>query len=374
MDKKILVTSTDLMMIQFLVPHIINLSLNGYDVDIACSNVGNRIDEIRLKLQPYIKEMYIVHLHRSPLKLDNFNGYKELRRIIDDGNYNVIWTNEPVMSVVTRLAAKNSRKKGTKVLYMVHGFHFFNGAPKKNWIVYYPIEKIMASKADVICTVNKEDFKRAKTFNVNRVEYIHGIGINTDRLTKDKKCRSIREELNLPLDSFIVLSVGELNKNKNQKVIIEALNKLSDKKIHYILCGKGDQLEYLQSLASSFGLDDNVHFLGYRNDVVDICSQANVFVMPSLREGLPVASLEAMYCGLPLIVSKTRGLVDVIQNGISGLIYEPHDSFGFSHGIKKIKDNPNLAQKMGENNIEIVKPFCLENTKREVLRLINSIY
>ena len=373
MNKKILVTSTDLMMIQFLVPHIINLSLNGYDVDIACSNVGNRIDEIRLKLQPYVKAVHIVHLHRSPLNLDNFNGYKELRRIIDDGNYNVIWTNEPVMGVVTRLAAKGARKKGAKVLYMVHGFHFFNGAPKKNWIIYYPIEKIMASKADVICTVNSEDFKRAQTFKVNRVEYIHGIGINTDRLTKDKKCKNIRNELGLPLDSFIVLSVGELNKNKNQKVIIEALNILSDKNIHYVLCGKGDQLDYLQSLVSSFGLDDNVHFLGYRNDVVDICSQANVFVMPSLREGLPVASLEAMYCGLPLIVSNVRGLVDVIQKDISGFIYDPYDSVGFSEGIKKIKDNPLIAKKMGEINFERVRPFCLNNTKKELLEIIKSI-
>lgn len=373
MNKKILVTSTDLMMIQFLVPHIINLSLNGYDVDIACSNVGDRIDEVRLKLQPYVKAMHIVHLYRSPLNLDNFNGYKELRRIIDDGNYNVIWTNEPVMGVVTRLAAKGARKKGAKVLYMVHGFHFFNGAPKKNWIIYYPIEKIMASKADVICTVNSEDFKRAQTFKVNRVEYIHGIGINTDRLTKDKKCKNIRDELGLPLDSFIVLSVGELNKNKNQKVIIEALNILSDKNIHYVLCGKGDQLEYLQSLVSSFGLDDNVHFLGYRNDVVDICSQANVFVMPSLREGLPVASLEAMYCGLPLVVSNTRGLVDIIQNNVSGFIYDSYDSFGFSEGIKKIKDNPVKAKKMGEINFEMVKPFCLNNTKKELLEIIKSI-
>lgn len=373
MDKKILVTSTDLMMIQFLVPHIINLSLNGYDVDIACSNVGNRIDEIRLKLQPYVKAMHIVHLHRSPLKLDNFNGYKELRRIIDDGNYNVIWTNEPVMSVVTRLAAKNSRKKGTKVLYMVHGFHFFNGAPKKNWIVYYPIEKMMASKADIICTVNKEDFKIAKTFNVNRVEYIHGIGINTDRLTKDKKCRSIREELNLPSDSFIVLSVGELNKNKNQKVIIEALNKLSDKKIHYALCGKGDQLEYLQSLVSSFGLDGNVHFLGYRNDVVDICSQANVFVMPSLREGLPVASLEAMYCGLPLITSNIRGLSDIMKDGVTGYLADPYDCSTFANSIKKIKDSENLVKIFSQNNKKIVLPFCIKNTEKELFNIINSL-
>ena len=297
-----------------------------------------------------------------------------MKAIIEKGHYDIIWTNEPVMGVVTRLAARRVRKSGTKVLYMVHGFHFYKGAPRVNWMIFYPIEKIMASKADVICTVNREDYKRTQKFNVEQVRYIHGIGINTARLTPGKKQNDIRLELGLNKDDFIVLSVGELNENKNQKVIIEALSVLNDKKIHYLLCGKGNQADALKKLVAERHLEQNVHFLGYRKDVVDICSQSDVYVMPSKREGLPVASLEAMYCGLPLVTSNIRGLTDVMENGKSGYMCSPDDARGFAEGIKCLKANPKMRKEMGERNRETVKPYCIEETKKEVLELLAELY
>ena len=373
MNRKILVTATDLMMVQFLLPHIRNLVANGYVVEIACSEVGGRMKEIRDKIGACVKKIYTVNLHRSPINLGNFKGFREMKRIIEQGYYDIIWTNEPVMGVVTRLAAKKARKCGTKVLYMVHGFHFYDGAPKVNWMIYYPIEKVMASKADVICTVNQEDYKRAKDFKVQEVRYIHGIGINTDRLTVGENKKDIRDELGLNEDDFLVLSVGELNENKNQKVIIQAISLLRDKNIHYILCGKGNQLDNLKKLVEENKLKQNVHFLGYRTDVVDICSQVDVYVMPSKREGLPVASLEAMYCGLPLVTSDIRGLTDVMENGISGYMCRPEDVKGFAKGIKNLKNNPEMRKKMGKHNREVVKPYCIGETKKEVMLLINKL-
>ena len=232
----------------------------------------------------------------------------------------------------------------------------------------------MASKADVICTVNREDYKRTQKFNVEQVRYIHGIGINTARLTPGKKQNDIRLELGLNKDDFIVLSVGELNENKNQKVIIEALSVLNDKKIHYLLCGKGNQADALKKLVAERHLEQNVHFLGYRKDVVDICSQSDVYVMPSKREGLPVASLEAMYCGLPLVTSNIRGLTDVMENGKSGYMCSPDDARGFAEGIKCLKANPKMRKEMGERNRETVKPYCIEETKKEVLELLAELY
>ena len=373
MSKRILVTSTDLMMVQFLIPHVMNLSQNAFEVEIACSDVGGRTAEIRKKLDGYVNAMHIVRLHRSPLSLDNLNGYKDMKKIIQRGKYDIIWTNEPVMGVVTRLAAQKARKNGTKVLYMVHGFHFYKGAPKLNWMIYYPIEKMMASKADVICTVNQEDYKRAQKFKVNRVEYIHGIGINTSRLTLGEKKNNLRAELGMSEDDFIVLSVGELNENKNQKTILKAISLMNDSKVHYILCGKGDQLENLKRLTTELHLEKQVHFLGYRKDVVDICSQADVYVMPSLREGLPVASLEAMYCGLPLVTSNIRGLCDVMENGKSGYMFQPNDWKGFAKGIKTLMRNSEKREKMGKWNKEKVKPFCVEETKKEVVEVITGL-
>lgn len=371
--KLLLVTSTDLMMIQFLVPHIIYLSQNGYEIELACSNVGGRLDEVRNVLSPYTSAIHEVRLKRSPLSLRNFSGYGDMVKIMSNKNYDIIWTNEPVMGVVTRLAARKLRNNGSKVLYMAHGFHFFKGAPMFNWMVYFPIEKMTAHLADVICTVNNEDYERAKSFNVKCVEHIHGIGINTDRLSSKESRRDIRKELSLKSSDFIVLSVGELNKNKNQSTIIKALGKLKNPNIHYIICGKGAEEENLKRLANDEGMFTTVHFLGYRRDVVDICSCSDVYVMPSFREGLPVSSLEAMYCGLPLISSKTRGLVDVNKDGINGFTCSCSDYEDFASKIKLLYDNPSLRESMGRKNQEDIVPFAIENTKKEVLRLLNSI-
>ena len=374
MSKRILITSTDLMMIQFLIPHVIYLSEQGYEVEIACSDVGGKIPQIKDRLYRVIKKIHVVHLRRNPFTLGNLRGYQEMKRIVEQGNYDIIWTNEPVMGVVTRLAAKKARKTGTKVMYMVHGFHFYKGAPLLNWMIYYPVEKVMAKYADLIVTVNHEDYKRAKTMHVDRVDYIHGVGINTDRLNSDNVRGDIRKELGIPQDSFLILSVGELNKNKNQKTIIKALENLCDTDIHYILCGKGKELESLKKQTAEAGLEKQLHFLGYRMDVLDICRQVDVFVMPSYREGLPVASLEAMYCGRPLLTSNIRGLVDVMEDGRSGYMYDPDDYKGFAEGIESLKKQPELCKKMGERNQEFVKRYCIKKKKKEVSILLCSLF
>lgn len=369
--KKILVTSTDMMMMQFLVPHIQYLREQGYDVEVACSEVGNRFEEVQKVLGE--DKSYKVRLQRNPIKPSNLEGLSDLKKIINDGNYDLIWTNEPVMGVMTRLAAKKARKKGTKVLYMAHGFHFYKGAPKLNWCVYYPIEKIMAHYTDMIVTVNREDYARAQKFKVKDVKYIHGIGINTERLQTKEERTDLRNELGLDKNAVILLSVGELNDNKNQETALRAFAKIDDETLHYVLCGKGKNLEMLQALTQKLGVDKRTHFLGYRKDVVDICFQSNIFIMPSKREGLPVASLEAMYCGLPLITSDIRGLVDVMDNGVSGYMHPYNDVRGFATSIKKLKNDLVLCEVMGINNKETVKPYCLNNTKCEVLELIKEI-
>lgn len=371
--KRLLVTSTDLMMIQFLVPHIINLSQNGYEIELACSNVGDRLDEVREVLSPHTSAIHEVRLQRNPLSISNLKGYKDMAKIMSNSRFDIIWTNEPVMGVVTRLAARKLRKQGTKVLYMVHGFHFFHGAPKVNWLLYYPIEKFSAHLADAICTVNEEDYRRANTFNVSRVEYIHGIGINTDRLSPQESRNDIRRELGLSESDFIILSVGELNKNKNQSTIIKALSILQNPKIHYIVCGKGVEEGNLKHLAKKEGLSSNIHFLGYRRDVVDICSSANAYVMPSFREGLPVSSLEAMYCGLPLITSKTRGLVDVNRDGINGYSCKCTDYRDFAEKIQFLFNSSDLCNRIGTQNKSDVLPFTIANTKTEIKKLLDSI-
>ena len=151
---------------------------------------------------------------------------------------------------------------------------------------------------------------------------------------------SIRSELGLAESAFLVLSVGELNENKNHKVVFDALVQLKDPQIHYVLCGKGELLEKLRRRADSLGIADHVHFLGYRMDVLEICRQADLYVMSSYREGLPVSSLEAMYCGLPLVTSNIRGLCDIMENGKTGFLCDPDDASAFAESIREL--NPKM--------------------------------
>lgn len=372
MNKRILITSTDLMMVQFLVPHVQYLSQNGFAVEIACSDVGGCMEEMREKLEGYAKAIHTVRLVRSPTSSANFKGYGDMKKVIENGRYDIIWTNEPVMGVVTRLAARKARKRGTKVVYMCHGFHFFKGSGKASWLLYYPMERVMSRFTDTIVTINREDEARAKTFHAKQVVYIHGIGVNTERLRSAENRTDIRAELGLQDDDFLVLSVGELNKNKNHRVVIEALHRLQDPQIHYAICGKGALLDKLNVLARSLGLEKNVHFLGYRTDVVDVCSQVDVFAFPSHREGLGLAALEAMYCGLPVVASRIRGPMDFMESGKSGMLTTPDDAEGFAQAISDLKQNKALRRGCSEYNKKAVIPYCLEQVKGEVLELFEG--
>lgn len=371
--KKLLITSTDLMMIQFLVPHVRHLSENGFHVEIACSVVGDRIDDVRKAVAGYAKTVHIVRLERSPVSPNNLKGYGDMKRLLAENRYDIIWTNEPVMGVVTRLAARKLRKSGTKVLYMCHGFHFFKGASLPHWLIFYPVERFMSRFCDMIVTINHEDEARAKTFHCPKVEYIHGIGVNTDRLRRRDEQSDIRAELGLKEGELLVLSVGELNENKNHQVIIRAIAKLDDDRIHYAICGKGDRLEALQNLAAELNIADRVHFLGYRTDVVDICSRADIFAHPSMREGLSVASLEAMYCGLPLVMSTVRGAEDYLKNGESGFLCRYDDIDGFAAGIEKLSNDSDLRKNCGQRNMQTVKSYNLEHVREEIFDLLQTI-
>ena len=372
MAERILITCTDSMMKQFLEPHVRNLAESGYEVEIACSEVLNRMTEVRQDLGDIVR-IHQLHLKRSPLALSNARGYREIKKIINHGRYDLVWTNEPVMGVATRLAARKARKQGTKVVYMVHGFHFYKGAPLPNWLVFCPVERMMASRADCICTINREDYARARKMRTPRAAYIHGVGIDTDRLRPGEKPTDLRNELSLPKEAFLVLSVGELNANKNQQVIIRAIARLNDPAVHYVLCGKGDQRQELETLAKELNIADRVHFLGYRKDIADICRQCDVFALPSRREGLPFAAMEAMYCGLPLVNSGIRGLTDITEDGVSGYVCGPDDVTRYAESIQKLKNNPGDREQMGARNRQTVEAFTIDRTKEEILQLIREI-
>lgn len=371
--KRLLLTCTDLMAIQFLVPHIEYLSQNDFSVELACSDVGGRIDELRDRLNG-VASVRVVRLVRSPFSPGNLKGYSDLKKIINSERWDVIWTNEPVMGVMTRLAARKARKSGTKVIYMAHGFHFYKGAPKINWMIYYPVEKFCSRLCDTIVTINNEDFERAKKFHAKSVEKINGIGVDLSEYAPNDflRCEK-RKELNVAEDETLLFTVGELTHRKNQHILIEALALLNNPKIKLAICGCGDLECKLKDKAKSLGVSEQVQFLGYRKDACELYNAADIFVFSSLQEGLPRAVMEAMANGKPVVCSNIRGNVDLIENGVNGFMCAPDDVNGFAEHINRFFSDRNLLARVSENNIKCVEKFNIEEVKKQVFSLVIKV-
>lgn len=370
--KKILLTCTDLMAIQFMVPHIRYLAENGFCVELACSIVGDRYEDLK-KAVGDVAKINIVRLVRSPFSPVNLKGYKDMRKLLSENEYDVIWTNEPVMGVVTRLAARTARKKGTTVLYMAHGFHFFKGAPLSNWLIWAPIEYIMSRFNDVLVTINWEDYNRAKKY-MKTPEIIHIDGIGVD--FSSRECACLREEkraqLGIAEDDILVLSVGELQNRKNHKVIIEAISKLNNKNIKYIICGQGILENHLKKLISSLNLDEQVFLLGYRQDIPEIMLASDIYAHPSKREGLGLASLEAMAFALPLITSDTQGIPDYVENGVTGYMCAPGDVNAYAENMQKLVSDKALREKIAQTNTVQVQKYRVEVIEPVIKKILEA--
>lgn len=358
---KILYVTTISSTIEFLIQHIKLLVEQGHQVDVAF----NIIKEIPADLLELDCKVYDLDFQRSPVKRENYKAYKDIKKIVTENNYDLVHTHTPIASAIVRLACRNIKK--TKVYYTAHGFHFYKRAPLMNWILYYPIERWLARYTDVIITINKEDYERAKTFSAKSIEYIPGVGLNIDKFRYRGTNRMLgKEAIGVPKDAFIVLSAGEINKNKNHKVIISAIDKLNNPNIHYLICGNGPLKDSLIKLTQKLKLDNQVHLLGFRNDMTDIYEISDAFVFPSLREGLGMAALEAMASGLPIITSNIHGIVDYSIDGKTGYTLKPTDINGFSEAIDKLYKDKELRISMGEYNKKVVKKYSLNNALMKI--------
>ena len=349
----------------FLIPHIQIILDKGHQVDIAC----NVISPIKPQLLEKGCRVFDIGFQRSPLKKDNFIAYKELKELIQKEKYDVVHTHTPNASACVRLVSR--KMTNLKVIYTAHGFHFYEGAPLKNWLIYYLVERLLARYTDVIITMNKEDYALAKkSFKAGRVEYIPGVGLDTGKFKEVVIDRAQkRKELDVPIDAVLLLSVGELNENKNHESVIKAVAEMDNPDIYYIICGTGGLEEHLKELAMSLGVSEQVKLLGYRNDISEILKAADLFVFPSYREGLSVSLMEAMAAGLPCVVSRIRGNVDLIEESKGGYLVDPGDINGFVMSILKLIDHPELRREMRNYNLVKVENFDLASVIVEMQRI-----
>lgn len=373
-EKVLVVGAVGSMIANFNMENIHILKNEGYDVEVA-ANFGD-IDPISNEkkdkmLDALQREGVISHqidFQRgigSPVK--NIQVILKLRKLISEKKYKFIHTNSPLASALVRIA---NLHKQTKIIYTAHGFQFFKGGRKRDWLLFYPIEKILASQTDVLVTINEEDYTRAKKMGFKIVEKIPGVGVDIH------KFRPCSEKINNSnLDKLILLSVGELNNNKNHILVLEAIMNLINKQdIEYWICGTGtNEDKYLEYINKNH-LVREVKLLGYRSDINDILEKAHIFVFPSFREGLSVSVIEAMAKGKPVLASNIRGNRDLIDNGKGGVLFNPASSDQLTKILTDCMVNKEKLDEFGRYNLEKVKEYDIKNVNKRMVAIYRELY
>lgn len=323
---------------QFHMPVIRALKAAGCEVHAAYKD--NSVDKKGLDLST-IDQVFEIPFERSPFKRENARAYFELKKVIDAGNYDIIHCHTPMGAALTRLAAKGARKKGTKVIYTAHGFHFYKGAPKRNWTVFYPVEKVLAKDTDVLITINQEDYDLAvsKRFAAEKIVKINGVGVDLSRFSTvtEAEQRAARAEYGFSEDTFLILYAADLSVRKNQPMIFRAVARLKNEIPNLVILMPGQPIlkaEYEQQ-CSTLGISEMVQFMGYRRDIDKLLAACNCVISSSRQEGLPLNLIEAAARGRYLIATDVRGNADVVRQCGYGALVPLNDDAAMAEEIRK---------------------------------------
>lgn len=321
-------------------------------------------------------EITNVPFERSPFKIATIKNYFYLKKIIENEKPILVDCHLAVVGVLSRIACL--RKKTIRIIYSPHGFFFYKGCSIFNKIVYKTMESLLARKTDALITINSEDYNNARKMKIRgNAYYVPGVGVDVDAIQKKENGNPyLRELIGATDDELILISVGELSKNKNHIVVIEAIKAIHEKgikNIHYVICGRDDtERKIIEERVNEYGLQKKFHFLGYRTDVVELNKQASCFILPSYKEGLSVSIIEAMACGLPVIASRIRGNVDLIDEGLGGYLFDPNDSAELVEAIQNVMLNDRINT-MGSYNMSKCKKYSLESVHSSMKMIYGEV-
>lgn len=377
MKKALLTASVHYHFTAFHFPLIDLLHENGFTVEIAAKAHPEK-DPVE-RLTDRIEALHNIDFDRSPFSKKNIAAYKALKKIIDEGEYDVIHCNTPAVGILTRLAARKARKRGTKVIYTAHGFHFYKGASKLNWLLFYPIEKLCGNfLTDCLITIGDEDESRARRLKLCKtVRRIHGVGVDGEKFTEvsPEEKQKLRQQYGYSDSDIICLCTGELNANKNQQLLVKALAELREScpNLKILFAGAGDKLDELKALAKELSVENSAIFMGYRTDVDSLIKLSDFIASVSFREGLPVNIIEGMFAAKPAVVTHNRGHNELVADFESGIFIPADDAGSVAIALETLAKNEALRLEMGKKAKERAQKYSSEKVKKELEDIYKEI-
>ncbi|MEE3453828.1 glycosyltransferase family 4 protein [Dialister sp.] len=375
--KILIITTVSGFLQQFLRADIAALQKRGWEIFYA-SNFSHPVYACdREEMERSGITCLDIPIEKSPAKiLSNFSALRQIETILEKFHIDVIHCHTPLGGALGRFAGNHSYSGGRKpkVIYTTHGFHFYKGAPKKDFLLWKNAEKILAGMTDVLITVNREDYGAARTFHLREggtVYRIPGVGYDSERFHPDAADgAALRKELGIEDGTFVFLTAGELVANKNQMVLVQAAKRLKafDKAFRLLILGEGSERDRLQAAIDREGLGRKVQLLGYRKDIERFYRAADCFLFPSIREGFGMAAVEAMASGLPLIASDNRGTREYARENAFTCRYDDADSFTLF--MKRIMEEPEQWEAMSRAGIRMAENFTRDKTEA----ILDSIY
>lgn len=325
------------------------------EVEVA---VGDRPDmELQQRLRSAgIKWRQLKHLQRSINPLADLLAVRELRRLIKQGGYNVIHLNSSKAGAVGALAAAGLPKRlRPKVIYTAHGWVFVEPLAKWRLAWYKFIERTTARWKDIIICVSKMSKDDALQAKVGRPEQLKVIPIALNKevlnfLPADQARQQLRQLANLPPtgEEIILITIANYYGTKGIDILLSALPPIINQypQVHSLVLGDGPLKDSLFKLRANLNLQNHVHLPGNIPEAYRLLTGADIFVLPSRKEGLPYALLEALAAGLPIIATEVGAIPSVLGNGQAGLLITPGAAGDLTKAIQTLLENNNLKNKL----------------------------
>lgn len=305
-----------------------------------------------------IRTHQLKYLKRAINPLFDFFALFELIKLIKKEKPNIIHLNSSKISILGSLAAKLIIGNWKFVIYTVHGWVFNEPLPWWHKKIYFVIEKFTAKFKDKIICVSEYDKNIAIKNNIcqeNKLNTIHN-GIDYENLKFLDKQTAKNQLFNLIETRYkiqdtrytIIGTVANLYKTKGINYLIDAASRIikQNSQVLFMVIGDGLERKNLEHQINRLNLRNNFFLLGNINNAYQYLKAFNIFVLPSVKEGLPYTILEALAAKLPVIATKVGGIPEIIHDGINGLLVEPKNSATLQQAIQRLLNNPLLNQQL----------------------------